>query len=300
MLCQCAIRWLHALGHLPMSWLYALSTLMRPIVQHVVGYRREVVRRNLLTSFPAESSDWRAEVERNFYAFLCDYAVETLRFAVAGEEEVKQRMQFVGVEALKKDTSEAKTAIFFLGHYGNWEWISSLPLWLQGSAHCGQLYKHIHSETINRFFLQARGRFGSENINKNDALRRIVQLRKEETPSIIGFIADQCPRSENIHHWLSFLHQDTPVFTGAERIAKKAQAVAYFGHISRPRRGEYVCTLHPLASQEEVAQLPEYALTERYMQALEQMIKDTPHLWLWSHKRWKQQRTPTKVAPYEA
>ena len=35
---------------------------------------------------------------------------------------------------------------------------------------------------------------------------------------------------------------------------------------------------------------PDYQLTELYMSRLEQEIEDTPHLWLWSHRRWKHTR----------
>lgn len=287
---QCTIGTLRTIGHLPLSWLYVLSTMIRPFVQYAIGYRRSVVQTNLLRSFPAESSEWRARVERRFYAFLCDYAVETLRFSVMGEEEMKQRMQFVGIDSVREALDNQEIGILFLGHYGNWEWVSSLPLWAKSVTHCGQLYKHLRAEAIDRFFLEARSRFGSENIDKNDALRRILQLKQQGKRSLIGFITDQCPRVENIHCWIPFLHQDTPVFTGAERIARKVKAAVFFVHIARPERGRYVCTFRPLATAEEISTLPEHAITERYMAALEEMIKEVPHLWLWSHKRWKHQR----------
>ena len=41
---------------------------------------------------------------------------------------------------------------------------------------------------------------------------------------------------------------------------------------------------------EDARAYPDYQLTEQYMRELEQMILRQPHLWLWSHKRWKHTR----------
>ena len=39
-----------------------------------------------------------------------------------------------------------------------------------------------------------------------------------------------------------------------------------------------------------MSQYPDYQLTERYMRLLEQEIQANPHLWLWTHRRWKHKR----------
>ena len=43
--------------------------------------------------------------------------------------------------------------------------------------------------------------------------------------------------------------------------------------------------------KEKVAQ---YEITERYKNRLEEMIKECPELWIWSHNRWR--HTPEKQA----
>ncbi|MBR1733236.1 MAG: lysophospholipid acyltransferase family protein, partial [Alloprevotella sp.] len=128
----------------------------------------------------------------------------------------------------------------------------------------------------------------AENIAKGEALRRILALRSQGQKSIIGFISDQSPQPVNIHDWVDFLHQDTPVFTGTERIAKKVDAAIFFADVQRLRRGRYHCTFRPLST--DVRALPDYQLTELYMRQLEGIIRRQPTLWLWSHKRWKHQR----------
>ena len=107
-----------------------------------------------------------------------------------------------------------------------------------------------------------RSRFGADTVAKNDALRRILSLKRNGIRTFVGFIADQGPKPVNIHHWMTFLHQDTPVFTGAERIGKKVGAAAYFLHITRPRRGYYVCRFECLTRC--MAQHPDYEFTDLF------------------------------------
>ena len=89
---------------------------------------------------------------------------------------------------------------------------------------------------------------------------------------------------------MTFLAQDTPVFTGTERIAKKVDAAIFFADVCRIKRGYYRLTLRPMT--DDVRSWPDYTVTERYMNELEAIIRRQPHLWLWSHKRWKHRRNP--------
>lgn len=277
------------LSRLPLGVLYGLSTLVCPFVRHVVRYRRHVVRRNIDSALPELARGRRREVERRFYRWFCDYAVETLRLVSMPEAEMRRRLTVEGMEAVEEALGRRPFVFLYLGHYCNWEWISSLPL--HTGARCAQLYKPLHGELFNRFFDALRTRFGSEDIAKNDALRRIVAMRREGRPAIVGFISDQSPKPESTHLWVDFLHHDTPAFTGTERIGRKVGAAIFFVDVSRPARGRYHLRLVPMA--DDASAVPEHELTRDYMSRLEAMIRREPHLWLWSHNRWKHARQET-------
>lgn len=277
---------LRLLSHLPLPVLYGIADLLRPAA---LFYRRRVVRENIDRSFPELSAREKRRLRHAFYRHFCDQIAETFKMMTISPEEMRRRMRFEGIAEMEADLGAHDFIFIYLGHYGNWEWISSLPLWGgDPSIHYGQLYKVLHSSFSEDTFYEMRTRFGAENIDKNKSLRRITELKRAGRKSIIGFISDQSPRWGDIHLWMDFLHQDTPVFTGTERIARKVGAAIYFADIDRPRRGEYVCRLRRLTDR--VEELPEFEPTRRYMQALEAMIRRAPQYWLWSHKRWKRQR----------
>ena len=103
--------------------------------------------------------------------------------------------------------------------------------------------------------------------------------------SLFGYIADQGPKWENIHLWLDFLHHDTPVFTGAERIIRKMNNAVFYVDMKRLRRGQYVCTFRLLTREPDKCE--EHALTRRFFTLLEESIRRDPTCYLWSHDRRK-------------
>ena len=50
---------------------------------------------------------------------------------------------------------------------------------------CAQIYHALENEAFNKMFVNVRGRFGAESITMNETLRRIIQLKREGTKTII-------------------------------------------------------------------------------------------------------------------
>jgi KDO2-lipid IV(A) lauroyltransferase len=115
-------------------------------------------------------------------------------------------------------------------------------------------------------------------------LRRILEIKRNGENVVVGFISDQKPKWNSIHHFSQFLNRETAVFTGTEVLAKKLGAMVYYAHVTRPRRGYYHCEFVPMTHTP--ADFKDFDLTDLYMKMLEDDIRTTPHLWLWTHKRW--------------
>lgn len=275
---------LYLLSLLPMRLLYLLSDCLFFPLFHIVKYRRKVVEKQLDECFPEKSMQERRAIERQFYHFFCDYLVEVIKLFSISKKEMMLRMKFVGIEQVREELKDKKFCFLYLGHYCNWEYIASLSYWLP-EIHCGQIYHRIYNQAFDELFLKLRGQFGGESILMKDTLRRILTLRNQEKKVMIGFIADQLPKWENMHHWTTFLNHDTSFFIGAERIAKQVDAALYYVDVERVKRGYYqvrfrLMTLHP-------KEFPDYELTDQYARLLEESICRQPAYWLWTHKRWK-------------
>ena len=271
---------------LPLWVFYRLSDGLYYLVYHVVRYRRRVVYANLRSSFPEKSEAEIERIAKDFYSFFCDYIVETLKFFSMGEKNIRKRMKFEGLGQVKEDFANGRSVSVYLGHYCNWEWISSLGLHLD--EQCGQIYHPLENATLDRLFLYMRGRFKAQSIKMDDTFLTILKWKKEGRKNIVGYIADQVPGYNNIHYWADFLHHDTPVFTGAERISKIMDTAVYYINVERPRRGYYVARFIKIA--DSLNEHPVFFATEQYFRLLEKNIQRAPQYWLWSHKRWKRTR----------
>lgn len=280
------IWWLLSL--LPLKILYLFSDMLYVLVHHVIGYRKKIVRKNLTNSFPEKSLDEIKQIEKGFYHFFCDYIVETIKQFSISKEEMKKRMVISGVEEMKdRMEKENKTFCFiYLGHFCNWEWIASLPYWVPNDILCAQIYHPLYNKAFDKLFLRIRNKFGGECIPMKETLRRIIELRRAQQKTIIGFISDQAPKWNSIHHFVDFLNQETPVFIGTEKIAKQVDALVYYGDVRRVKRGFYTCEFKPM-TEKPVKEIPDWELTDAYAHLLEEMISRHPNFWLWSHNRWK-------------
>lgn len=279
----------YVLSLLPMRLLYFLSDLMYYPVYYIVRYRRKVVRKNLMNSFPEKSLDEIKSVEHRFYHSLCDYFVETIKLYGMSERNVRRHVEFTGCDKVLEAVERGQSVVAYMAHTFNWEFATSIPLVLgRENVVIGQIYHPLENSRFDDFFKKLRGQYGSENIAMNSTLRRIIDICKGGKQFIIGFIADQVPTWEAINHWLTFFHQETPVFTGTEKIARRTGSAVFFLRFKRVKRGYYVAHFVPMS--ENAAEMPELSITDMYYELLEESIRECPELWLWTHNRWKRTR----------
>lgn len=280
--------WMYCHALLPLPILYVLADILYVPMYYLARYRRRVVRRNLENAFPDKTKKEVIAIEKAFYRNFCDYWVETMKLLHISDREMKKRMVFKNMEYLNQVHREGHSVLMYLGHFGNWEWIPSITLWMDEDVTAAQIYRPLRSQVFDRLFLNLRKRFGSVGIAKEDTLRAIVRMKREGRKLVIGFMSDQTPSPRNIHYWSSFMSQDTAVFTGVERIAKRAGFYVFYLDVSRKKRGYY--EVEPRLISIDPKQTEEFEITEKYIRMMETTIRRNPAYWLWSHNRWKFKR----------
>lgn len=273
---------------LPLRIHYIISDFLFWLLYKVIGYRRRVVWKNLSASFPEKSEAELKEIERGFYHFLCDYFVETVKMMTISKKEIKRRIVYKGIKDLDEVIESGQSIALYLGHYCNWEWVTSMPLWVTPKVQCGQIYHPLENKYFDKLLLRSRQRLDALCISMQDTLREVVRYKREGQPIMIGYISDQAPNWVNIHHWVDFLNQDTPVFTGTERIVKKMNHAVFYVDMRRIKRGYYEAEFKLMTRAPK--ELEDFKLTDMYFDMLEKSIRRAPEFWLWSHNRWKRTR----------
>ena len=271
---------------LPLRLLYFFSDLLYYPRYYVVRYRRKVVRKNLEESFPEKPLVELRKIEREFYHYFCDYIVETIKLFSMSEKQMRQRMTFGGVDKIN-EIIKHKDCVLYLGHYCNWEWVSSIPLHLGMTDNfiAGQIYHQIENKAFDKLFLWMRSRFHAVNIEMLMALRHLVRYKQQNKRFIIGFISDQSPNWNFVKMWTEFLNHKSSFFIGAESIAKATDAAVVYLDVQRVKRGYYHADF--VVMTEDPKSFPDYEITVDYARRLEETIRRAPQYWLWSHNRWK-------------
>lgn len=279
--------YLHSL--LPFSVLYFLSDILYVIVYHIIGYRRKIVRGNLVNAFKEKDLSEIVNIEKRFYHFLCDYYFETIKLLYISDKEVQKRMQFVNPELIDELTRNGKTCILSLGHYGNWEYVPSINFYKENNkVQLSQIYKKLQNTAFDDFFLKLRSRFETQNIEMNQTYRTLLKNKRDEKSMVIGFLSDQRPRQQTDDEWISFLGREVQPITGMERIARQFNYSVLFLTLEPIKRGHYKAELSVITRN--AAEEPEFYITETYFRKLEQEIIRNPPYYLWSHNRWSQKR----------
>ncbi len=270
---------------MPFGVMYVLSDALYYVVYYVARYRRKVVRSNLTTAFPEKDEKEIIRIEKAFYSFFIDTILESCKLATITPGEMRRRMTFPNVEEVNASMRAGKSVALYLGHYGNWEWCSSMPLWLEKSAIGAQIYHALSNKDIDALIMHNRERMGAVCVEMGRTARYVNELSVAGKVSLIGFIADQSPRPSDANYFLQFLNHNVPVLVGTEKLAKRYGFEAWFLKLRRVKRGYYEAEY--VKMHENSASLPDYELTHIYYEMLERMIREVPELYLWSHKRFK-------------
>ena len=272
---------------LPLSVLYGLSDyLIYPLVRYVVRYRLKLVRKNIRLSFPEKSEDERNAIVDAFYHHFTDILVEIIYGYRASDEEMRQRVVFENMELLEDLARKKHGVIAYLGHVGNWEWIADVgKQFADKSIVEYNVYRKQKNANADKAMFLLRSKRGGECVEKNQLLRKLVQLRHADHPFVIGLIADQKPSPRNAHTWTTFLNQDTAFLDGGEVLSRKFNLGVVYANIISPQRGYY--RIHFEVITDDPQSMPENEITLSYARMIETNRRQQPERWLWTHNRWK-------------
>lgn len=281
-----SLPFVYLVAILPFPLLYLFSDFVYLLLYRLLGYRRKVVRQNLVKSFPEKNEREIQEIEKRFYRYFCDLFLETFKTLTISKESMVKHCEFKPetLAIFNQLAEENQSFIVAMGHFGNWEWGGNTF-----SICCKHQLYVIYHPLSNKYFdgliYRMRTRFGTRLIPMKDTLRDMLKNREDLTAT--AFIADQSPLPDRAY-WMEFMNQDTPVFLGIEKIALKIRYPIVFITIRRVKRGYYTVFAERIELPSELQR--NGTITETYTRRLESDIRSQPENWLWTHRRWKHQR----------
>lgn len=279
-----SINWIITL--LPLRVLYLFSGLFYFFIYYFPGYRKKVVSTNLRNSFPEKSEKELKSIERKFYSHLADLMIEIMKLTHMSPGEMRKRMVYENPELLSRLHREGRDIVCVLGHFNNWEWYRQITE-ISGYTFISA-YKPIKNTYFDRFMNSLRLKGGAVLSPMSMVLRDLISYRKQGILTFSGYLTDQTPAKNEIQYWTTFLNQDTPVYLGPAKIASKFNMAVIFMNIQKVKRGYYRTKMELLI--ENAGGLTETQITEIHVKRLDELIRERPEFWIWSHRRWKHKR----------
>jgi KDO2-lipid IV(A) lauroyltransferase len=222
---------------------------------------------------------------QEYYRYLCDIIVETFKQLTMSASQISERCKFMNPEMFGEYKKKNQNIVILMGHYGNWEWGGS-AFSLLNHHQLRVVYRPLSDPNFDRLLLKTRTKFGTKLIKVKETLKDIIQYKGEL--SAFAFIADQTS-DPRMAVWTNFLNQETDFSNGAAKIAIKFDYPVVFINITKKKRGYYQVWGEQLV--EKPKEHSEQEIIKKFASRLEQQIHHNPSLWLWSHNRWKYQRT---------
>lgn len=272
------------LGTLPIWILYPFGYLLSLLARRV--YRRKEVLENLRMAFPEKSEKELIKIRSQFYKNLMQIVMEVIKTTTWSEAEMRKRTKLVNPEIIEDVYKQGGSVIIFASHCANWEWIAH-AITLYTSFKLDPIYKVQANKLLDGFVHYVRARFGGTPIPKENAVRNV--LKGKDRQRAIGFVADQRPFERGAKVWINFMGRETAFYPGNVALPYVTQFPCFYLKATRIKPGYYECEAIPLGNPPIPKK--DASVLKNYAAEIEKQIQEYPADWLWSHKRWKYQRT---------
>ncbi len=197
----------------------------------------------------------------------------------------KSRVKLIRNEALLEIEKNEAPFLLYAAHQCNWEWLGT-AIGTQ-LAPLDPIYKEIKNVGTSELMMEIRSKFGNRPIPAKEA-GRIYRYQKDFRGG--GVIGDQTPTRKNKSKvWVNFLGKETPFYQGIFVLPYLTQLPVYYVSVVRISRGVYQVELHKLT--DPPYQKGDYQILDKYIRFSEEAVRNHPSDWLWSHNRWKYQRS---------
>lgn len=279
-----ALLWLVSI--LPLRVLYIISDFFYFLFYYVFRYRQSIVMSNLQIAFPELTDAERRTIAKKFYKNFSDMFMETIKMISISDKVIEKRFK-ANWELIRSLESTGKSVQVHLGHNFNWEWGNSI-LTNHTDYKFLAVYMPMTNKIFERLFYKLRTRNGAIFLKATSMREEFLPYRNSKY--LLGLIADQSPGHPASAWWFKFFGKPTPFIKGPAKGAIVNDAAVVFAFIHKPRRGYYeaVFTL----STDDPASMTEQELTKKFVFYLEDVIRQYPDMWLWSHRRWKHEWKP--------
>ena len=252
---------------------------------------------NLRRAFPDWDEPRVQSTARGVYAHFATVLLDILWMEGRPVEELLALADVEGLEHLTHALAQGRGVVSPLAHLGNWEFqgVTTAPL-IGPSA---VVARPLDNPALDRRLVSFRASTGNIVIYKQKALPLVLKNLHEGR--IVGIVVDQNVQAKD-GIFVRFFGRPASTTTVAAALALKTGCPIVPARCVLRGDGRYRMVYGPPVAwsssgrrHEDIARL-----TQDIATVIEGWVREAPEQWLWLHRRWKTQPSPSRETPAQA
>ena len=271
-------------GLMPYPALWLCGTVVGYLFYLLDGAHRRVASENLAAAFPRRSPAERRAIVRAVFAHFGRLLFEFLKFSTLSPEQILERVEFDGEERVRLAYAQGNGVLFITGHFGFWE--------LHAVAHplrfepIGVLARTLDNARLNTLLEQIRQRTGNVVIYRQGSLRKVMRMMADKHG--VAVLIDQHIQGPD-GVLVEFFERRAATTSAVAALALRTGAPVVPVFALPLGRGRYrLIYEHPVEPPAPDSEDAVREFTQRCTDVLEMYVRRHPDLWLWMHRRWRE------------
>ncbi len=201
------------------------------------------------------------------------------------------RVTFEGEDRVRAAHAQGKGALLFTGHFGFWE--------INALVHAVALYpmsvlaRPLDNPLLHRLLESTRMKTGNSVIYRRGAIRRV--LRALEANEGVAVLIDQHIQAVDAVY-VDFFNRPAATTSALAALALRtgAPVVPVFA-LPLPAAASAWSTSIRSIRRPPTIPMPSVKFTQRCTDVLEMYVRRYPELWLWMHRRWRDEAKDDRI-----
>jgi len=273
------------LMHLPRAARKAFFTLLAFIGYKTAKKYRRIVKQNLNYAFDNSMSEKEIDtITRYSFKNLLYNFLHLMEIRHLSKEEIGKKITIINKKEVERIHNENRAVIYVTPHYCAWELgAAGLALHVETIA---PVYKKLKNRVYEKWLLDARARFGNENLEKTNVVKPLIKRIRQGKAS--GILIDtNINEKEGV--MVEFMGKPLRMTATPAYLARKFNAAIVPVHIRTDDEENYTIII---ADEIKVDKTDNEAddiqkATQKQADWLTALIRKEPKFWFWLHRRWK-------------
>jgi len=276
--------------YIPVRAQLFIGTMLAWIMLPMMKSRRKIAERNIALCFPDLSPQQQQNLVKDNLQTMGMMLIETALSWWASDDQLRERVQYEGLEHIDAALEKGKGVILLTGHFTSME-LGGRLIMLQRP--CYVMFKELKNKLFNTVMMNART-FHSEGIVLRDDPRPMVRaLRKNK---IVWYAPDQ-DFGRKVSVFAKFFGVTAATIPATGRIVKMSGAAVLPFTPRREKDGRYTISIGKPLTDFPVGD--DITDAQRVNDLLEQEVRKSPAQYLWIHRRFKTQPDSRKATLYK-